>query len=57
MVDNLKTCPRYGNTKLYKVRREKLKCSSCKYEWRPDSLPLQLGRNNWRFNLRNEELV
>ncbi|MBP7733118.1 MAG: transposase, partial [Caldisericia bacterium] len=29
MVVTMKTCPRCGNTKLYKVRRQKLKCSSC----------------------------
>lgn len=45
----MKTCPRCGNTKLYKVRRQKLKCSSCKYEWKPDRLPMNLDRKQWRF--------
>jgi transposase len=45
----MKTCPRCGNTKLYKVRRQKLKCSSCKYEWKPDRLPMNLDRKKWRF--------
>jgi len=44
----MKTCPRCSNAKLYKVRRNKLKCSSCRYEWRPDSLPLHLEKSQWR---------
>jgi len=52
MAVNMKKCPRCGNMKLYKVRRGKLKCSSCKYEWRPGSLPLQLERSQWREILK-----
>lgn len=44
---NMEKCSRCGNTKLHKVRRSKLKCSSCKYEWRPDKLPTRLDRRQW----------
>jgi len=47
-----KKCPRCDNTKLYEVRRNKLKCSACKYEWRPDRFPLLLNRKQWREIIR-----
>ena len=47
-----KKCPRCGNTKSWKVRREKRKCSSCRYEWHKDRLPLHLSRPEWKKLLR-----
>jgi transposase len=47
-----KKCPRCGNKKSWKVRREKRKCSSCRYEWPKDRLPLHLSRPEWKKLLR-----
>ena len=33
--------------KLYSVRREKLRCRDCHYEWTPGKLPLYLTRKEW----------
>lgn len=41
-------CPRCGTKKVYSVRRGKCRCSPCKYEWKPDRLPLRLSRIEWR---------
>ena len=40
-------CLRCGCQKLYSVRREKVRCSSCGYEWKPGKLPLHLTRKEW----------
>lgn len=40
-------CPRCGCRKLYSVRREKRRCSTCLYEWKPKKLPLTLTRKEW----------
>ena len=48
----LKQCPRCGNTKNWRVRRSKRKCSACRYEWRTDRLPLHLSRAEWKRLLR-----
>ena len=40
-------CLRCGCPKLYCVRREKKRCSSCGYEWKPGKLPLHLTRKEW----------
>jgi len=32
---NIKNCPRCGNNRCWKIRRSKLRCSKCHYEWRP----------------------
>ncbi|MCH8012830.1 MAG: IS1595 family transposase [Candidatus Marinimicrobia bacterium] len=40
-------CLRCGCQKLYSVRREKKRCSSCGYEWRSGRLPLHLTRKEW----------
>jgi hypothetical protein len=42
-------CPRCGNKKSWLVRRNKQKCTACKYEWRPQKLPLQIRREQWDF--------
>jgi len=39
MTKQLK-CLRCGCSKLYSVRREKKRCSDCRYEWIPWKLPL-----------------
>jgi transposase-like protein len=46
------TCPRCGNKKSWRVRRNKQKCAACKYEWRPQKLPLQINREQWAFLIR-----
>ena len=46
MTKQLK-CLRCGCSKLYSVRREKKRCSSCGYEWIPWKLPLHLTRKEW----------
>lgn len=43
-----KTCPRCGSKKLYQVRRGKLRCSGCLYEFRPKIGRLKLKRSEWR---------
>ena len=45
-------CLRCGCQKLYSVRREKKRCSSCGYEWKPDKLPMHLTRKKWSNILR-----
>jgi len=51
-MSTLRKCPRCGNTKSWRVRRSKRKCSACRYEWRTDRLPLQLSRAEWKRLLR-----
>jgi len=41
-------CPRCNFNKSYKIRRGKVKCIRCKYEWRPKQLPLRLKASQWR---------
>jgi len=43
----MKLCPRCSYKKIYEIRRGKLRCASCKYEWKPDRLPLYLSRREW----------
>jgi hypothetical protein len=52
MISN-SICPRCGNTKLYRVRRDKLMCSACRYEWKPDQLPLRLRTEQWEAIIRH----
>lgn len=47
-----KICPRCKCEKVYSIRREKLRCYGCKYEWLPDRLPLRLSRKEWKEILR-----
>ena len=51
-MSTLRKCPRCGNTKNWRVRRSKRKCSACRYEWRTDRLPLHLSRAEWKRLLR-----
>lgn len=46
MSKNLK-CLKCGCKKLYFVRREKVRCGACQYEWIPGKLPLRLSRKEW----------
>jgi ribosomal protein L37E len=46
-------CPRCGNNKLYRVRRDKVMCSACRYEWKPDRLPLRLRTEQWEAIIRH----
>lgn len=48
----IKKCPRCGNTKSWRVRRGKRKCSACRYEWRESGLPLHLSTTEWKKLLR-----
>ena len=41
-------CPRCGGKKLWSIRRGKLRCSACRYEWTLGKLPLQLERREWQ---------
>ena len=41
-------CPRCFFKKAYKIRRGKIRCIRCKYEWTPNRLPLKLKASQWR---------
>lgn len=45
-------CLRCENTKLWSIRRAKLKCSKCRYEWAQNKLPLNLTKSEWKKALR-----
>jgi transposase len=51
MVEKSK-CPRCQHPKNWRVRRGKLRCAACHYEWVPRALPLRLTRAQWRRLLR-----
>ena len=42
-----KICPKCCCKKTYEIRRRKLRCKRCKYEWVADRLPLYLNRKEW----------
>jgi len=44
-------CPKCG-ANSWSVRRGKRKCSGCRYEWRPNRLPLRLTLAEWKRLLR-----
>ena len=44
----MQRCPRYNDKKNWIARREKRKCSSCKYEWRINPMPLRLSCAEWK---------
>jgi len=48
----IKRCPRCNHNKYWKVRRGKLKCSKCRYEWTPNKLPLRLTLFQWKRIVR-----
>lgn len=45
-------CPRCQGSKSWRVRRGKLRCAVCRYEWTPQRLPLRLTPIQWRRLLR-----
>lgn len=45
-------CPGCGHWKSWRLRRRSRRCASCRREWRPPRLPLQLSRVEWRRLLR-----
>ena len=47
MPRNLR-CPRCGGKKLWTIRRGKVRCGACRYEWVPGRLPLHLTRLEWK---------
>ena len=51
-MSSRRKCPRCGNTKSWAIRREKRKCSLCRYEWKATRLPLHLTRTEWKRVLR-----
>ena len=46
------SCPRCQHGTSWSVRRGKQRCAACRYEWRPEALPLRLTRAEWRRLLR-----
>ena len=47
-----KKCPKCNYTKQWAIRRGKLKCAECRYEWLPDKLPLRLTKRQWQKVIR-----
>lgn len=43
-----KTCPKCQKQKFYRVRRRKLRCKNCLYEFKPKLGGLRLTRGRWR---------
>ncbi len=41
-------CPRCGGKKLWAIRRGKVRCGACRYEWIPGRLPLRLAQREWK---------
>lgn len=51
-MKNIYHCPRCGNNKSWSIRREKRRCTACRYEWKLKPLPLNLTRAEWKRLLR-----
>lgn len=49
---NKTKCPRCSGKKFWKVRRNKLKCKNCKYEFRRKIYPLNLSKYEWKKFLK-----
>jgi transposase len=47
-----KKCPKCNYTKQWTIRRGKLKCANCRYEWDPEKLPLRFIKRQWHKILR-----
>lgn len=45
-------CPRCQNSKSWRLESGKRRCSACRYDWRPGSLPVRLTARQWRQLLR-----
>lgn len=46
-MKNKEICPRCSCKKVYGIRRGKIRCASCRYEWLPHRLPLYLSCHEW----------
>lgn len=50
--ENLSMCPRCKRKrKVYSIRRDNTRCSSCLYEWHPGKLPTHMEPEQWRVLL------
>ncbi len=45
-------CPRCQSSKSWRLESGKRRCSACRYDWRPGSLPVRLTAPQWRQLLR-----
>ena len=45
-------CPTYSGKKFWKVRRGKLRCKNCQYEFRGKGYPLNLSKYEWKKFLK-----
>ena len=41
-------CPRCGGRRFWTLKDERRRCARCRYDWKPDRLPLRLTRRQWR---------
>ncbi len=41
-------CSRFQDPRSWQIRRDRRRCASCRYEWRPGMLPLRLTLGEWR---------
>lgn len=44
-------CPRCGSRKFWALKDGRRRCVRCRYDWKPDRLPLRLTRRQWRVLL------
>jgi len=41
-------CPRCGARRFWTLKDGRRRCARCRYDWKPDRLPLRLSRRQWR---------
>jgi transposase len=41
-------CPRCAGSKFWTLKDGRRRCVRCRYDWKPDRLPLRLSRREWR---------
>lgn len=41
-------CPRCGARRFWTLKDGRRRCVRCRYDWKPDRLPLRLSRRQWR---------
>src|SRR5215510_8466977 len=44
-------CPRCGARRFWTLKDGRRRCVRCRYDWKPDRLPLRLTRRQWRVLL------
>ena len=44
-------CPRCGARRFWTLKDGRRRCVRCRYDWKPDRLPLRLTRRQWRLLL------